>query len=262
MTNAILTYNGQTINERGEMLSLTDMWRAAGASNDRRPNDWLKLKGTAEFVEHVAALGGKPASDIIQALNEAGTWNTWAHWQIGLAYAKYLSPAFHAWCNEVVRTHMTRAAQPQLPLLPEQRAESIIGSFVRIAQMCQIPMSFTLQLAGAEATRATGMPWDRLLTQSTHMDNVSAEDILLEPSDLGEKLGYGVGRQAGVMLNRALAAIGFQKQVGKAWEPTDAGRPYCQRHAWSANGKSGYNLKWSLAAVTDALTSSGVLEAA
>jgi hypothetical protein len=31
---------------------------------------------------------------------------TFAHWQIGLAYAKYLSPEFHMWCNEVVRERM------------------------------------------------------------------------------------------------------------------------------------------------------------
>ena len=31
---------------------------------------------------------------------------TWAHWQIALAYAKYLSPDFHMWCNEVVRERM------------------------------------------------------------------------------------------------------------------------------------------------------------
>ena len=29
-----------------------------------------------------------------------------AHWQIGIAYAKYLSPEFHVWCNTVVRDRM------------------------------------------------------------------------------------------------------------------------------------------------------------
>ena len=28
---------------------------------------------------------------------------TWAHWQLALAYARYLSPASHLWCNTVVR---------------------------------------------------------------------------------------------------------------------------------------------------------------
>ncbi|MBL6459545.1 KilA-N domain-containing protein, partial [Belnapia sp. T6] len=28
---------------------------------------------------------------------------TWAHWQLALSYARYLSPAFRLWCNAVVR---------------------------------------------------------------------------------------------------------------------------------------------------------------
>jgi hypothetical protein len=34
-----------------------------------------------------------------------------AHWQIALAYAKYQSPEFHMWCNEVVRAHMEGTKQ-------------------------------------------------------------------------------------------------------------------------------------------------------
>jgi hypothetical protein len=34
---------------------------------------------------------------------------TRAHWQIGLAYAKSLSPKFHLWCNTVVRERSGRS---------------------------------------------------------------------------------------------------------------------------------------------------------
>lgn len=37
---------------------------------------------------------------------------TWAHWQIALAYAKYLSPEFHIWCNTVVRDRMNGHVEP------------------------------------------------------------------------------------------------------------------------------------------------------
>src|SRR3712207_2355569 len=37
---------------------------------------------------------------------------TWAHWQLALSYARYLSPAFHLWCNTVVRAAMERRAGP------------------------------------------------------------------------------------------------------------------------------------------------------
>lgn len=106
-----LIYNGCTIQERDEMLSLTDMWRAADKPQNQRPVDWLGLASTESFAEHIAAVVGKSHDDIIQTLrgNDAGTW---AHWQIGMAYAKYLSHDFHAWCNQVVRDHMEKRQAP------------------------------------------------------------------------------------------------------------------------------------------------------
>lgn len=100
-----LVYQNNQINQRGEMLSLTDMWRAAGSDPSKRPADWARLPATNEFVAHICDVVGKSHDDIIQTLrgNEAGTWG---HWQIAMAYAKYLSPEFHAWCNEVVKAHM------------------------------------------------------------------------------------------------------------------------------------------------------------
>lgn len=105
MATNSLQYQGQIINERDEMLSLTDMWRAAGGDDSKRPVDWLRLSTTQEFAGHISAVVGKSHDELIQTLrgNEAGTW---AHWQIGLAYAKYLSHEFHSWCNDIVRAHM------------------------------------------------------------------------------------------------------------------------------------------------------------
>lgn len=105
MTDFSLIYNDHSINERGEMLSLTDMWRAAGALKNKDPAQWRRKEG-ASFIEYFESTMPTGHSDLIQALNEGGEWNTWAHWQIGMAYAKYLSPEFHAWCNQKVRDHM------------------------------------------------------------------------------------------------------------------------------------------------------------
>ena len=76
----------QSLNVSGEMLSLTDMWRAAGGADSKRPVDWLRLQSTIDFAEHVSAVVGKSHDDLIQTLrgNDAGTW---AHWQIAMAYA-------------------------------------------------------------------------------------------------------------------------------------------------------------------------------
>jgi len=105
MSESRLTYNGRPIRERGEMLSLKDMWRAAGGEDSKRPSDWLALPATVEFVSYISDMVNAEISGIIQT-ERGRNGGTWAHWQIGMAYAKYLSPEFHAWCNQVVRDHM------------------------------------------------------------------------------------------------------------------------------------------------------------
>lgn len=105
-----LVYSGTPIGERDEMLCLTDMWRAAGAPENKRPAEWQRYEG-AQFVEFIAeSLNMGTAHIWVSERGQHG--GTWAHWQIGLAYAKYLSPEFHAWCNEVVRAHMERRSLP------------------------------------------------------------------------------------------------------------------------------------------------------
>ncbi|MFY9291574.1 MAG: phage antirepressor KilAC domain-containing protein [Methylorubrum rhodinum] len=102
-----LTYGGKPIHDRGETVSLTDMWRAAGSPKEKRPADWLAQVSTKDFVSHVEATLDAGQSGIQTAKGGRGVGgSTFAHWQIGLAYAKYLSHDFHMWANTAVRDRM------------------------------------------------------------------------------------------------------------------------------------------------------------
>nr|WP_312295950.1 KilA-N domain-containing protein [Brevundimonas diminuta] len=102
-----LTLNGQAIRDKGEMLSLTDMWKAAGEDPSKRPYEWSRYEG-AEFIRHMEAVlnTGSALIDAKRGGSGPNRGQTFAHWQIALAYAKYLSPAFHAACNVVIRERM------------------------------------------------------------------------------------------------------------------------------------------------------------
>jgi hypothetical protein len=105
-----LVYSGTPIGERNEMLCLTDMWRAADSLANREPWNWARKEG-ASFIEFIAESLNLPSSQVWTS--ERGQHGgTWAHWQIGIAYAKYLTHEFHAWCNVVVRAHMEGRALP------------------------------------------------------------------------------------------------------------------------------------------------------
>ena len=120
-----LVYRGTTIRQQGAMLNLTDMWKAAGSLDNQRPSDWLALDETARFRSYAKAHWTEfeepspqnagqngifaPDDDIVSA-ERGRQGGTWAHWQLALSYARYLSPRFHLWCNAVLRSVMARGA--------------------------------------------------------------------------------------------------------------------------------------------------------
>lgn len=112
-----LVYNGVTIAARSEKLSLTDMWKSAGSPVNREPWNWARFEGKA-FIEAVSLSHNLSEAQVMVTKKGKGG-STFAHWQIGLAYAKYLSPEFHMWCNSVVRERMEGKSVSFATLPPE-----------------------------------------------------------------------------------------------------------------------------------------------
>src|SRR5690242_913267 len=97
-----LTYEGTAIRQRGLMLNLTDMWRAAGGPAYRRPALWLDMEETKRFrtyarwrwsdigssePEFNVTVGdirrAEPDALVVTTRGQRG--ETWAHWQLALA---------------------------------------------------------------------------------------------------------------------------------------------------------------------------------
>lgn len=131
-----LVFNGVQIHDRKDDLCLTDMWKAQGSDPARKPSEWLRQEGAARFIEFLAeSMGcaevGKSHFGLVKVQkggSERGA--TFAHWQIGLAYAKYLSPEFHMWCNTVVRERMEGKPTPA-PFVIDETQKNAIGGIVK-----------------------------------------------------------------------------------------------------------------------------------
>jgi hypothetical protein len=66
------------------LISLTDLWKAAGRANKKQPKLWLLNDSTQEFIDSVAGKGGGRKSYL--AVKRGGhDQGTYAHWQIALA---------------------------------------------------------------------------------------------------------------------------------------------------------------------------------
>lgn len=120
-----LVYNNRPIHDQAEMLNLTDMWRADGEDPEKRPDYWKKDRRHRHFLDGLQQKLNAPVECIW--FGERGSGGaTWAHWQIALAYAMWLSPEFHMACNDVVRNHMEGKASGALPAdLPDIIAAAV-----------------------------------------------------------------------------------------------------------------------------------------
>lgn len=135
------------------------------------------------------------------------------------------------------------------PLLPSAIGRAMIDDMLYISRMLKVPDSYAIGIAASQAAQVTGLPWDRLLTQAAAMNDVPEEEMMLEPTELGKRFG-GISARA---MNLQLAALGLQSKATGSWEPTEAGKPMSIRHAWSDGPKTGYNLKWNVAAIAKLL---------
>jgi hypothetical protein len=131
MTNVRLYFKSQAIREDGEFLCLTDMWRAAAVAESKRPAEWLRHDATQEFASYLETVG---AAHSLVRTAEGRSGATWAHWQLAMAYAKYLSPEFHAWCNEVVRAVM----QGRAPMAASADLATIREAVLALTQVVSV----------------------------------------------------------------------------------------------------------------------------
>lgn len=115
---------GVPIHAKDEMISLTDMWRAAGSDPNKPPTQWHRHQMGQKFISFVAANLKCVESHVI-SIRRGRNGGTWGHWQVAMAYAKYLSPEFHVWCNAVVRVHMEGKSQRVVPALDSVRRQPI-----------------------------------------------------------------------------------------------------------------------------------------
>lgn len=120
----------QVRNDAQGFISLTDMWIASGTPDGKQnPYEWsraprAKKSGSSGKTSITGGPGHKFIEFIAKELNTGADriykttrgkfGGTWAHWQIALAYAKYLSPEFHAWANQVVKDRIEEDHSPDI----------------------------------------------------------------------------------------------------------------------------------------------------
>jgi len=95
-----------------QFINLTEMWKLTGSDEAKKPANWRRKDGRG-FIDSLAKSLNVPLGHIIQGERGKGG-ATSAHWQVALAYTKYLSHEFHRLVNEAFRQWAEEAADPDL----------------------------------------------------------------------------------------------------------------------------------------------------
>jgi predicted transcriptional regulator len=102
------------------------------------------------------------------------------------------------------------------------------------------------QIESVKTTESiTGVDFSRFLLNAPAQQGIVDEDVMLEPKELAERLGY----KSAIAINKKLIEIGLQSRINGELVATDEAIGMFSKHAWKNGSKSGYNLKWKLSSI-------------
>jgi len=94
----------------------------AGKGFLKRPAHWLELLETCNYIEALSARTTLDRSQLVRTLNGGSAPGTWFHQKLIVPYARWLSPDFAVWCDEVIFDLLKMNAQPSHTRTYDQRS--------------------------------------------------------------------------------------------------------------------------------------------
>lgn len=77
-------------------VNLTDMVKLSNKSLA----DWKRLNMTRDYINEISVSMGIPVDRVMYYHGDGCKKVTWGHPMLALHLAKWISPAFHVWCNQ------------------------------------------------------------------------------------------------------------------------------------------------------------------
>lgn len=161
---------------------------------------------------------------------------------------------FQDWVVEEVLPSIRKTGQYQVPqmqpvaLTQHDLATRQLKNEMEVWTLFECPLHIAQQEIVKLVRKDTGVDFSAALKYAKAQQNILQHEVMLEPTELGLRLGLNA-RQ----INRVLEDLGLQYKINGVWSPTDRGEKICQQHAWVSGNKSGYNLKWNLKAIEELL---------
>ena len=195
-TMSNLLYNGQEINQRADgYVNATQMAKA----NGKLVANYLQLSSTNAYIEALSHDIGIPISQLLivkkGGLSEQGTW---MHPLVAIAFAQWISPEFHVWCNMHIKTLMetgtTTIVEPEptpVKELPQTRAVEYMALMQWLGFEDDMTMKQLIRdKAEEELYQATGRVKPTALPEPKHKEftivKVRARELGYSDKEIGD----------------------------------------------------------------------------
>lgn len=88
------------------MVNATEMAKAFG----KRPVEWLRSQQAKEYISALSKVRKCTFDDMVIVKRGAATngGGTWLHSDLAIEFARWLSPEFSIWCNDIIKALMQR----------------------------------------------------------------------------------------------------------------------------------------------------------
>jgi hypothetical protein len=232
----------------------------------KKLNDFLRNKQTKAYVEALSVNTGIPALELIEVKVGGIHSGTWAHPDLSVKFAAWLSPELEVWAMRTLFeliSDRAKAVQPKADFVLEiDQTKAILGLIdsamqgVKLgsteAETQNLLAGMRLSLIGDRLPqlRSATMEAHKLLAATTTTD-----EIWLTPTSIGKELGVSART-----VNNLLIDAGFQTRVPKEdrvkgepdYRPTEKGDRYSSNTL--ATGNSGdsttyQHVKWAASVV-------------
>jgi hypothetical protein len=111
-------------NEAIQVDFTQDAWfnaTAVAAQFDKRPNDWLALESTKEYMSALSEISKYQESWYLKTKRGKHGGGTWMHPKLAIPFARWLDVRFAVWCDLQIELILKGTAQPSPTPLPKSR---------------------------------------------------------------------------------------------------------------------------------------------
>lgn len=209
MNFTIKNYKGRAIriNPQNQSVCLTDM----AIANGKQSNDWLRLKGTQEYLSAFSTVTGIPVTELLQVVQGGSPeeQGTWAHQKIAIRFAQWCSVEFAIqvdfWIDELLTIGKVELS-PQEPKLPSR--ELALETAIAIDRIQDILSKSNPRLAQILIDHAMN---DVIDSQPKLQSIEFPEDRWYGLVQIADKMGIKTDNSSRIKLGQYVSKLGLER---------------------------------------------------